>query len=184
MEVDNPPDDGKCTALLWAGAIAAMIRRRQDFEATAAALDTLSSRRVSPMEAPVGAGAANVPADVGYVQALLNDHRGRQGLSLLVEDSVIGSATIAAINAAGSLAVQQPNNPRTEWFKGHSVAPDHKSSRPLVRDGQPPDLDRTPAGRIHLGSIAERPLRARARGVVRLRQKAIRRDVGRNGPIG
>jgi hypothetical protein len=51
----------------------------------------------SPLEDSVGAGGTNRTQDARYVQALLNDWRGLNGLPLIAVDGLAQSQTIAAI---------------------------------------------------------------------------------------
>jgi hypothetical protein len=97
------------TALMSAGAVMGVLRFRFDATTAQQALDAMVLAAESPLRQPVGrpgpAGASpNLPADVRYVQLLLNDWRGRQNQPLIAEDGVWqpGGETDSAI-----IAVQQ-----------------------------------------------------------------------------
>ncbi|MGV9451543.1 peptidoglycan-binding domain-containing protein [Streptomyces sp. NPDC003635] len=51
----------------------------------------------SPLGGSVGAGGVNEHQDTRYVQALLNDWRGRNGRSLISLDGLVGDQTVSAV---------------------------------------------------------------------------------------
>ncbi|MEU6622634.1 peptidoglycan-binding protein [Streptomyces litmocidini] len=98
----RPRQDDGCTALLRAGALAAVVRIRLSEQDTQTVLDGLLAAAESPQQHAVGrasgAGAApNLRDDVMYVQLLLNDWHGRQGTALIAEDGLFGPQTDGAI---------------------------------------------------------------------------------------
>ena len=52
---------------------------------------------MSVLSGSVGKGGSNGPGDVRLVQHLLNDNRGKAGLTLLVVDGLVGPKTTGAI---------------------------------------------------------------------------------------
>lgn len=104
----NGPRQEKCAAALTrAAGVMAALRVRHDSVSAEAVITSLVRLPVSPLQAavgrPSGAGAApNKASDVEYVQALLNDWRGRRGQPLIAEDGiwVFNGETDGAIIAA------------------------------------------------------------------------------------
>lgn len=92
---------GKCTALMRATSVAAIMRLRADEEFVRTAYTGMAAEAASPLRKPVGrvtvGPTPNDPDDVGYVQRMLNDWRGRAGLPLIAEDSDFGGETDGAI---------------------------------------------------------------------------------------
>jgi hypothetical protein len=100
----RPRQEEKCTALMRAAELAAIVRLRSDPFTASAALSGLVGLAESPLQGAVGrasgAGPApNLAADVLYVQLLLNDWRARNGLSLIGEDGLWGNQTDGAVIA-------------------------------------------------------------------------------------
>jgi Putative peptidoglycan binding domain len=98
----RPRQQEKCSALMRAGGLAAILRLRLGRQLAFTTLDSLIPLAESPLQAAVGrASAAGIALnnfnDVTYVQLLLNDWRGRKGLPLIAEDGVYGQKTDEAI---------------------------------------------------------------------------------------